>query len=198
MGTGAPGVPALMPGVRQDYESALRWSETRAGVIRINEAITDRTATVWLREIALIKQRGLRNCRVLITSPGGGAYAALAIYDALVDLANSGCKITATVEGLAASAAAMIVLQAATVRNARAHARFLVHECRRWVFFSVERTSDIRDEAKEMESLAKVIWDILAKRCGKTTGEVEALVERKEVWMSATEAKEWGLIDAVL
>ena len=180
------------------YEDMLRYGEVEQGVIRIGGAVREKDAETWLREIAKIKAAGHKTCKLIISSPGGGAYPSLALYDALRDLSDSGCKIEALVEGCAASAAAMIILQAADVRRTRSHSRFLLHECRRWVFWSVERTSDIRDEAKEMEALSKTIWALLAARCGKSVAEVEAAIERKEVWMAAEEAKEWGLIDEIV
>lgn len=48
-----------------------------------------------------------------------------------------------------------------------------------------------------MEALEKRIMTILAARCGKDPGLVAKEIERKEIWMSAEEALEWGLIDSI-
>lgn len=181
------------------YDDWLNYQELNQGIIRLDESIRESNVALLSREMAYIKRKQLPNVTLIINSPGGGAYYAFALYDALKDLTRDGTtKLTARVEGFAASAAAMIVLQAADVRQARPHARFLLHEARRWVFWAVERTSDLKDEVKEMEALTAQIIKVLSKRCGKTASEVEAFIERKEVWMSTSEALDWGLIDEVV
>lgn len=181
-----------------NYSDWLRYQDLSCGVIYLDESIREFTASRILREISEIKRRQLPSLTIIISSPGGGAYYALAIYDALRNLSKRGIKITAIVEGWAASAAAMIVLQAADKRTAYPSARFLLHETRRWVFFAVERTSDLKDEVKEMDALGERIIAILSKRCQKTKSEVRNLIERKEVWMSSSEAKDWNLIDKII
>ncbi len=141
---------------------------------------------------------GLKRLDLRINSPGGDAYGAMAVYDTLVAMRKEGVSIDATVEGLAASAAAMVLLQAAEHRYARPHARFLLHEVRRWVTFQDERTSDLQDVGREMNALEAMIVGILAERCRKTEEEVKRVIERREAWMSAQEALDFGLIDRIL
>lgn len=180
------------------YRNWLRYNELQQGIIRLDESIRETTTSAILSEIEAIKRMQLPKATLIISSPGGGAYYALAIYDALIDLQKGGVELTARVEGWAASAAAMIVLQAAGKRQARANARFLLHEIKRWVFFAIERTSDLEDEVKEMQALTKQITAIVAKRCGKTIDEIKRLIRHKEVWMSASEGLQWGLIDEIV
>lgn len=180
------------------YTEWLRHSDLLQGIIRIDEAIRESSTSRILSEIQYTKQRQIPNLTVIISSPGGGAYYAFAIYDALRNLSESGIKVNAIVEGWAASAAAMIILQAADVRMAYPSARFLLHECRRWIFFAIERTSDIKDEVEEMEAITKQILSMMSRRCGKTEEEIRQRIERKEIWMSASEAKDWGLIDKII
>jgi len=186
------------PQSKLSYSEWLRYQDLANGIIYLDEPIREHTTSRILKEISEIRRRQLPTVTIIISSPGGGAYYALAIYDALRNLAKKGVKIIALVEGWAASAAAMIVLQAADKRTAYPSARFLLHETRRWVFFAVERTSDLKDEVKEMDALSERIISILAKRCKKTKSEVRNLIERKEVWMSASEAKDWALIDKIV
>jgi ATP-dependent protease ClpP protease subunit len=185
-------------GPQFNYDDWLCWQELKQGIVRLDESVRESSTRRFLREIETIKKRQLPEALIVINSPGGGAYYAFAIYDAIRDLSKAGTRVIARVEGYAASAAAMIVLQAADVRQARPHARFLLHEIRRWVFFAVERTSDLKDEVQEMNALTAQIIKVLSERCGKTASETEAFIERREVWMSSSEALDWNLIDEVL
>lgn len=186
------------PSAGFNYKDWLTWSEVEVGVLRINRGITEVFSEILLRQISYIERKQLPKLTIFINCGGGGAYPSFALYDALMALRKKGVCVDAVVEGWAASAAAMIILQAAETRRARANARFLMHEARRWVFWSVERTSDLEDEVAEMRALDERIMQILSRRCGKTVDEIRSVVKRKEVWLSATEALEFGLIDEVL
>jgi ATP-dependent Clp protease protease subunit len=190
-------IQELSPTPRLNYPEWLRSLDLGAGVIRIDEAIRESSSSRILAEINQVKRRQLPKVTVVISSPGGGAYYSFAIYDALRELSQAGTSIEAIVTGWAASAAAMIVLQAADIRISRPSARFLLHEARRWVFWAIERTSDLKDEVEEMERITERILEILATRCKKTKDEIRKRMERQEVWMSATEAKDFGLIDEI-
>jgi ATP-dependent protease ClpP protease subunit len=100
---------------------------------------------------------------------------------------------------MCASAAVMILLQAGDVRQATSSTSFLVHEIRRYTSpLGEERTSEVVDEVKELQRLTVMIVKLLSERCGKPEATVKRLFERKEVWQSATEALEWGLIDKII
>lgn len=190
--------PIETPKANLDYNEWLRYQDLLQGIIRLDEPIRDTTVSRLLGELALIERRQLPQLTLIISSPGGGAYNAFALYDRLRELSQKGIKIIAVVDGWAASAAAMIVLQAADERTCYPSARFLLHEARRWIFWAVERTSDLKDEVEEMEKITERILDVLATRCNRTKDEIQRKIERKEIWMSATEAKEWGLIDKII
>jgi ATP-dependent protease ClpP protease subunit len=183
---------------RFDYDRWLRWREVQKGVLNLDESIREDTTAVLLKEIREIQRLRVPEMTIRIMSPGGGAYCALAIYDALESLQKTPCMITSIAEGWAASAAAMVVLQAAQTRQAYKHTRFLLHETRRWAFFSVEKTSELEEEVQEMKALDDAVVEILAKRCSKADEEVRSLLRRREVWMSAKEALDFNLIDVIL
>lgn len=180
------------------YDEWLRALDLAAGIVRVDQAIQEETAARFLSELEQVNRTQVTPITVVITSPGGSAYYALAMYDAIRRISESGVTVIARVEGWAASAAAMIVLQAADLRRAQPHARFLLHEVRRWVFWAMERTSEVEDEVVEMKAVEEQIVKILAARCNKTKDQVIETIRRREVWMSATEAKDWGLIDQIL
>jgi len=169
------------------------------GHLRLYDEVNVDSAEDILVFLNEIKRRKIKHITLHISSPGGGAYYALAIYDALKAFSNKeGNKITAIVEGLAASAACMIVLQAADERLSYPNARFLLHEIKRWAMFDIKTKSELEDEVDEMIALSDVIFNILSERCDHTREEIEGLIKRKEFWMSAEEAKEWNLIDRVI
>jgi len=64
--------------------------------------------------------------------------------------------------------------------------------------FRDESTSQLEDEAAELNRITNKVIEILASRCNKSKEEVRQLIRRREVWMDAKEAKEWGLIDEII
>jgi ATP-dependent Clp endopeptidase proteolytic subunit ClpP len=179
-----------------DYNDWLRSEELGEGIIHYAGDIDDHDA-FWLRaQMAYALRYGAPDITIHMTSPGGGAYAALAVHDAIVEVAID-TPVTIIVSGYAASAASMIVLQAATHRVARPNSRLLVHEVRKFAFMEMSTSSDLEDEATEMKALTRQVAGIMAARSGKSVTEIEALFKRREVWFSASEALEYGLIDEV-
>lgn len=176
----------------------LEFEELNNGIIRIDEAIDEFSTSEWMRKINYVVNKGLGKIKFHITSPGGSAYHALALYDKINSVNRDGIKTEAYVEGMAASAASMIVLQAIQKRFATANTRFLIHEPRRWIMFARERLSDMQDETKEMMRLSDVVYDIMSVRCKISKQDLVNMINRKETWLSATEAKKVGLIDAII
>lgn len=190
--------PTLDVGMLYGYTEYLKMWELQRGIIRLYDTIGETMTGQVGRECnyLLSYSQGIDNVYAMISSPGGGVYYAFCVYDQLCRL-NAHIPVTTHVEGWAASAACMIVLQAGRHRVAAPHSRFLLHEIRQWVFFELERKSDVDDKAREMKALEAMIIGILASRCGRTEEEVLERMSRQEVWMSAQEALEWGLIDEI-
>lgn len=99
--------------------------------------------------------------------------------------------------GIAASAAAMIILQAGDRRTCTPSTRFLLHEPSRWTFYKSETLSNLVDEAQEMKAITNQIAKIMSEKTGHSIEELMNLISRKEVWMSAEEALKWGIIDKI-
>ena len=177
----------------------LKYQELSAGILHLRGEIDDVMIDDFNLELSVIRDaEWLSSVTIKITSIGGNAYLAFGIYDALRELSKWGKEVYVVVEGLAASAAAMIVLQGADKRLAYPTASFLLHEPRRWTMFRDETTSQLEDEAAELNRITNKVIDILASRCNKTKEEVRELIRRREVWMDAKEAKDWGLIDEII
>lgn len=132
----------------------------------------------------------------LWNSPGGGVGAGLAAHDFLrAFAARTGMKIQVEVYGMAASAAAMLLLQAGDTRLASKHSTFLLHEIRLMNEWDDETFSDVADKKAGMDMLTKIVYSILAERSNKPYDEVFETIDRRELWMTFDEAVEWGLID---
>lgn len=179
------------------YYDYLKFRDLQRGVVRVTGSISDNSVQTLASELAIIKESNIPSFTLVLNSPGGGIYSALAMYDHLRRLSSEGHSLTIIVEGMAASAAAMIVLQAADKRQAFKHSRFLIHEARRGVF-GYEKMSDMEDEFGEMKNLSDQILAIMASRSHRTEEEIKTSFARKERWMGAEEALEWGLIDEIL
>ena len=181
-----------------NIEETIFADELNSGVIRLDTMICDFTTTSILRRIEYLRSKGIKKIKFIITSPGGSYHHAMALYDRILLLPKQGIKTEALVEGMAASAASMILLQAVQKRTATDSSRLLIHEPRRWTTFEMETSSELQDNAKEISIIANKICSLLAKRTKKTRKEIAGILERKDVWMSSQEAKKFGLIDNII
>lgn len=183
------------------FDDALKFSNLENEIISLSEDIENYSVALLLEQLNYILAHKDTNKKITlnISSNGGCAYSAFALYDKLLDIRAQGIEIDAVVEGFAASAACMVVLQGATFRKAGKHARFLLHEVRRWTDpYTVERKTELQDEVNEMGALEKMVIDILCERCHKTEDEIKNAIQRKEFWLSADEALKFGLIDEII
>ena len=127
-----------------------------------------------------------------VNSPGGSVTAGLAIYDTMQFVK---CPIATYCIGQAASMGA-VLLSAGTKgrRFSLPNARIMVHQPSGG---AEGKATDIEITAKEILRLKDVLNGILAKHSGKEFADVVKDTER-DYFMSAEEAKAWGLIDEVL
>ena len=125
-----------------------------------------------------------------INSPGGSVFSAVAIANTLK---NHKAKITANIDGLAASAATIITSACDTVRMPK-NALFMVHNP---ITFAYGNNQDMQ---KKLEMLNKVKNSIIETYLNKAKTDKETLSELmdNETWMSAEEAKEYGFVDEIL
>ena len=132
----------------------------------------------------------VENIILHINSPGGSVFSAVAIANTLK---NHKAKITANIDGLAASAATIITSACDTVKMPK-NALFMVHNP---ITFAYGNNQDMQ---KTLEMLNKVKNSIIETYLNKTKTDKETLSELmdNETWMSAEEAKEYGFIDEIL
>jgi ATP-dependent protease ClpP protease subunit len=124
-----------------------------------------------------------------INSPGGDVFDGLAIHNALK---NHAAKVTARIDGLAASAASYIAMAADKIVMP-ANSFMLVHQS---AGFALGTADDMRALADDLERIDNSITATYVARTGMTTGEVKALMKEDRL-MGAAEAKELGFADEV-
>ncbi len=133
-----------------------------------------------------------QDIHLYINCPGGAIDDTLAIYDTMRFLK---CEIATYCVGSASSGAAWI-LSAGTKgkRFALPHAKIMIHQP--WGYVAGQ-ASDMRIQAEEIIRVKQTLIDIMAENTGRDKSQIEQDIERDR-FMSAAEAKEYGLIDEIL
>jgi ATP-dependent Clp protease protease subunit len=133
-----------------------------------------------------------KDIQIYFNTPGGSVYAGLGIYDTMQYI-NSDVATICT--GMAASMGAVLLTAGAKgKRSALTHSRVMIHQP---MGGAQGQASDIEITAREIQKLKKELYDIIAKHSGNKYAKVEKDSDR-DYWMTATEAKEYGMIDEVL
>ena len=133
-----------------------------------------------------------KDIQIYINSPGGSVSAGLGIYDTM-QLISSDVATICT--GLAASMGAVLLTAgAAGKRSALPHSRIMIHQP---LGGAQGQASDIEITAREIMKTKKELYEILSHHSGVSVEKIERDADR-DYWMTSAEAKEYGLIDAVL
>jgi len=133
-----------------------------------------------------------KDIQLYINSPGGDLQAALAIYDAMQYVR---CPVRTICVGIAASAAALILAGGAKgKRYALPNSRIMIHQP--WGMVGGQAV-DIKIEADEILKLRDRVNEILAHHTGQPKEKIERDTDRN-FWMSAEEAKAYGIVDEVI
>ena len=162
-------------------------------IVFISGEVHDDMANAIVAQLLFLQsQDPKKQINVYINSPGGSVTAGLAIYDTMQFVK---CPIATYCIGQAASMGA-VLLTAGTkgLRHALPNARIMIHQPSGG---AEGKATDIEITAKEILRLKEVLNGILAKHSGKKMADVVNDTER-DYFMSADEAKEWGLIDKVI
>ncbi len=133
-----------------------------------------------------------KDISIYFNTPGGSVYAGLGIYDTMQYISSDVATICT---GMAASMGA-VLLTAGTKgkRTALKHSRIMIHQP---MGGAQGQASDIEITAREIGKLKKELYTIIADHSGNTYKKVEKDSDR-DYWMTAEEAKEYGMIDEVL
>ena len=133
-----------------------------------------------------------RDISLYINSPGGSVYAGLAIYDTMQFIKPD---VQTICVGMAMSMGAVVLAGGAQgKRSALPHSKILIHQGS--AGFSGQPT-DIEIQAREVISLKRLMEEIMSRHTSQTIEKVSADMER-DYYMTAAEAKDYGIIDRVI
>ncbi len=162
-------------------------------IIFIGTVIDEDVANIIIAQLLFLQMEdSKKEISIYINSPGGSVTAGLAIYDTMQFIK---CDAATYCMGQAASMGALLL--AAGKKGKRyilPHARVMIHQP--WGGASGAAT-DISIQAKEILRLKEKLNEILSKHTGQTLERVEKDADR-DFFMSAEEAKKYGLVDEVI
>ena len=194
MPIGTPSVPYRLPGSQME-----RWVDiyTRLGVERIlflGSEVNDGIANSLVAQMLYLdSEDSSKPIYLYVNSPGGSVTAGLAIYDTIQYVKS---EVVTICVGLAASMGAFL-LAAGTKgkRVALPHSRIMIHQPLGGT--SRRQASDIEIEAREILRMKEMLNRSLADMSGQSFDKIETDTDR-DYFLSAEEAKEYGLIDRVI
>ena len=162
-------------------------------IVFVGGEIDDDTANAVVAELLFLQaQDPEKEVSMYINSPGGSVTAGLAILDTMKMVK---CPVATFCVGQAASMGAVLLASGEKGRRfALPHARIMVHQP--WGG-AQGKASDIEITAREILRLKEMLNGILAEAAGKTLEAVTNDTDRDH-FMSAEEAKSWGIVDKVL
>ncbi len=165
----------------------------KSRVIMVTDEITKKLAQRIIAQLLILEQEDPeKEIKVFINSPGGDADAGFAIYDMMKFIKP---KIKNICAGVAASAAVIILL--GTGKESRVslpNSRILIHQPSTGVHGTA---SDIQIEASEILKCREKINRMISEETNQEFGKVENDTKRN-YWMSAEEAVEYGLISKII
>lgn len=162
-------------------------------IIFLGTQIDDYTANTLQAQLLYLDSTDPgKDISIYINSPGGSVYAGLGIYDTMQFITSDVATICT---GMAASMAAVLLVSGAEgKRSALTHSRVMIHQP---MGGAQGQASDIEITAREIQKLKKELYTIIADHSHTEFDKVWADSDR-DYWMTADEAKEYGMIDNVL
>jgi len=162
-------------------------------IIFLGTEVNDYTANVIQAQLLYLDSADPgKDVSIYINSPGGSVYAGLGIYDTMQYISSDVATICT---GMAASMAAVLLVSGQQgKRFALKHSRVMIHQP---MGGAQGQASDIEITAREIKKLKHELYTIIADHSGQPFDRVERDSDR-DYWMTAEEAKEYGMIDQVL
>ena len=162
-------------------------------IIFLGTQVDDYTANVIQAQLLYLDSADPgKDISIYLNTPGGSVYAGLGIYDTMQYISSD---VSTICTGMAASMGAVLLVAGATgKRFALQHSRVMIHQP---MCGAQGHDSDIEITALEIQKLKKELYTIIADHSGRPYEQIEKDSDR-DYWMTAAEAKEYGMIDEVL
>ena len=162
-------------------------------IVFIGGAVDDYVANLVIAQLLFLESEDpTKDISIYINSPGGVVYAGLAIYDTMQYIKPD---VSTICIGMAASMGALLLAAGAKgKRYALPYSRIMIHQPMGGVR---GQATEIEIEAREILRLKRIGNEILARHTGQPLERIERDTDRN-FYMSAEEAKEYGLIDGIL
>ena len=180
-------VPTVIEQTHRGERAYDIWSRLmKDRIVFLGTEVTDDIANVIVAQLLFLESEDPeKDVNLYINSPGGSVSAGLAIYDTMQYVR---CPISTICIGQAASMGAVILAAGSEgKRRALPNSRVMIHQ----------PLGGARGQASDIEIQAKEILKIKEKHTGKTSEQIQDDGDR-DFYMSAMEAKEYGLIDEVV
>jgi len=164
----------------------------RERIIFLGQEVDDQIANLLIAEILYLDSMAPgTDIHLYINSPGGLAYAGMAIYDVMQHVTS---EVSTVCVGMGMSAAAMVLCGGAPgKRFATPNAKIMIHQ---GAAGARGAPRDMEVQLREVLSTTKRMAEIIAHHSGRPLEQVEHDIDR-DYFMTAEEAKEYGLIDEV-
>ncbi len=164
----------------------------RERVVFLNGPIDDGTSAIICAQLLYLESEfPKKQVDMYINSPGGIVTSGLAIYDTMQYIR---CPVSTTCMGMAASMGSFLLMAGEPgLRVALPNARIMLHQPSGGF---QGKASDIERHAEDIIATKKRLNELYAKHTGQTYEEVEKTLDRDR-FMSAEEAKAWGLVDHI-
>jgi ATP-dependent Clp protease, protease subunit len=162
-------------------------------IIFLGTPIDDQVANIIQAQLLFLQSADPnKDVYLYINSPGGSVYAGLGIYDTMHFITPDVATICT---GLAASMGAVLLAAGqAGKRSSLTHSRIMIHQP---MSGTQGQVSDMEIALRETTRVRDELYKILASHTGKSFDEIQKDSDR-DYWMSADEAKDYGMIDEVL
>lgn len=162
-------------------------------IIFLGTGINDQVANIINAQLLFLESVDpKKDIQIYMNSPGGSVYAGLGMYDTMQYISPDVATICT---GIAASMGAVLLCAGAEgKRTALKHSRVMIHQP---LGGAQGQASDIEITTREILKLKKELYDIIAHHSKQSFDKVSDDSDR-DYWMTASEAKDYGMVDEVL
>ncbi len=190
---GAPDAARNEDAAKRDGSPDIFQQLLRQRIVFLGRAVDDELANSITAQLLYLEgQDRNRDIWLYINSPGGSITSGMAIYDTMQFVTPD---VGTVCMGLGASMAQFLLCAGAPgKRYALPHTRILMHQPHGGV---QGQASDIAIQAEQMTYIKKILAERISEHTGQPVDQIEADFDRDR-WFTATEAKEYGIIDEVI